>query len=426
MMQGAATAATTSVSGASSWSRSTRARAAAVALRHAGDAAAASSSSSFGPRGALAAAAPQLPLLRVRGGGCRLRPLSLLSDSGRNGELARAAAAAAAASVPADDGADAAARGESAGAGGIAATVQLGAMIVAWYLLNIYFNIYNKQVLGALPLPLPYTITAFQLAFGSVLIFLMWATKLHPAPRLSAAQLGKIAPLALGHMLGTVFTNMSLGKVAVSFTHTIKASEPLFTVLLSGLFLGEVPSLPVLGSLVPIVGGVALASFTEVSFNWAGFWSAMASNLTNQSRNVLSKKLLADDKDAMDDINLFSVITVLSFLLSCPLMLFAEGVKFTPGYLQSTGLNLQELCVRAALAGFCFHGYQKLSYLILSRVSPVTHSVANCVKRVVVIVSSVLFFSTPISPVNALGTGAALGGVFLYSRLTRTKKPKNA
>ncbi|OEL15334.1 Phosphoenolpyruvate/phosphate translocator 3, chloroplastic [Dichanthelium oligosanthes] len=422
MMQGAAAAATTSVSGAS-WTRATRGRASALASRHVGLAAASSSSSSFGPRGAHAAAPPPSPLLRVRGG-CRLRPLSLLSDKGRNGDVAKAAAAAAAASVPADD-ASAAARGEDAGAGGIAATVQLGAMIVAWYLLNIYFNIYNKQVLGVLPLPLPYTITAFQLAFGSLLIFLMWATRLHPAPRLSAAQLGKIAPLALGHMLGTVFTNMSLGKVAVSFTHTIKASEPFFTVVLSALFLGEVPSLPVLGSLVPIVGGVALASFTEVSFNWTGFWSAMASNLTNQSRNVLSKKLLAGDKDVMDDINLFSVITILSFLLSCPLMFLAEGVKFTPGYLQSTGLNLQELCVRAVLAGFCFHGYQKLSYLILSRVSPVTHSVANCVKRVVVIVSSVLFFSTPISPVNTLGTGAALGGVFLYSRLTRSKKPKN-
>jgi hypothetical protein len=41
-------------------------------------------------------------------------------------------------------------------------------------------------------------------------------------------------------------------------------------------------------------------------------------------------------QEVMDDINLFSVITILSFLLSCPLMLLAEGVKFTPGYLQST------------------------------------------------------------------------------------------
>ncbi|TVU21620.1 hypothetical protein EJB05_31269, partial [Eragrostis curvula] len=357
----------------------------------------------------------QPAVLRVVSGGRGLRPLSLLEDGRRNRTPASVSPAAAAAAVPA---------GDAEERGDIAGTVQLGAMIVAWYLLNIYFNIYNKQVLKVMPFP--YTITAFQLAFGSLLIFVMWATGLHPAPKLSLAQLGRIAPLAVGHMLGTVFTNMSLGKVAVSFTHTIKASEPFFTVLLSALFLGKVPSLPVLGSLVPIVGGVALASMTEVSFNWIGFWSAMASNLTNQSRNVLSKKLLAgDDKEPMDDINLFSVITILSFLLSLPLMLFAEGVKFTPGYLQSTGLNLQELCIRAALAGFCFHGYQKLSYLILSRVSPVTHSVANCVKRVVVIASSVLFFRTPISPINALGTGAALGGVFLYSRLTRTK-PKDA
>ncbi|KAF7035626.1 hypothetical protein CFC21_046453 [Triticum aestivum] len=357
--------------------------------------------------------------LRIRG--LEQRPaalpmsLSLLSGS-RPARTAKAAAAAAEL-APAD---------EVAAGGGIAGTVQLGAMIVAWYLLNIYFNIYNKQVLQVLPLPLPYTITAFQLAFGSLVIFFMWAAKLHPVPKLSAAQLAKIAPLAAGHMLGTVFTNMSLGMVAVSFTHTVKASEPFFTVLLSAFFLGEVPSPLVLGSLVPIVGGVALASLTEVSFNWVGFWSAMASNLLNQTRNVLSKRLLGgEEEEFMDDINLFSVITVLSFLLSLPLMIFAEGVSFSPAFLQSTGLNLQELCVRAALAGLCFHGYQKLSYMILARVSPVTHSVANCVKRVVVIVSSVLFFRTPISPVNALGTGAALAGVYLYSRLKKAK-PKSS
>ncbi|KAI3744307.1 hypothetical protein L1987_57385 [Smallanthus sonchifolius] len=46
-----------------------------------------------------------------------------------------------------------------------------------------------------------------------------------------------------------------------------------------------------MSSLVPIVGGLALASFTEASFNWIGFGSAMASNVTNLSCNKMAKIL---------------------------------------------------------------------------------------------------------------------------------------
>lgn len=41
--------------------------------------------------------------------------------------------------------------------------------------------------------------------------------------------------------------------------------------------------------------------------------------------------------------------------------------------------------------------------MILSRVSPVTHSIGNCVKRVVVIVASVLVFQNPVTRLNAMG-----------------------
>jgi solute carrier family 35 protein E1 len=219
---------------AASLSSSSRAMAwAASASRHAGVASCSFTAAAGGRRDAVAP-------LRTQGQQQRHQPLpaplslSLLSGTRpariRPALVASAAAATAAELPPADE--------TASTAGSIAGTAQLGALIVAWYLLNIYFNIYNKQVLQALPFP--YTITAFQLGFGSLAILSMWAARLHPLPRLSAAQLAKIAPLAAGHMLGTVFTNMSLGAVAVSFTHTIKASEPFFTVLLSAFFLGEV------------------------------------------------------------------------------------------------------------------------------------------------------------------------------------------
>ncbi|KAL6583795.1 Palmitoyl-protein thioesterase 1 [Orobanche minor] len=305
-------------------------------------------------------------------------------------------------------------------------TLVLGTLFGLWFLFNIYFNIYNKQkndryVLKAFHYPL--TVTLGQFAVGTVLVTLMWTLNLYKRPKISGSQLAAILPLAVVHTLGNLFTNMSLGKVAVSFTHTIKAMEPFFSVVLSALFLGEFPTIWVVSSLVPIVGGVGLASMTEASFNWAGFWSAMASNLTNQARNVLSKKFMVKKEEPLDNITLFSIITIMSFILTLPTTLFVEGVKFTPSYLRAAGLNIKQIYTMSLLAALSFHAYQQVSYMILQRVSPVTHSVANCVKRVVVIVSSILFFRTPVSPINTLGTGVALAGVFLYSRV-KGIKPK--
>ncbi|XP_044503778.1 phosphoenolpyruvate/phosphate translocator 2, chloroplastic-like [Mangifera indica] len=307
-------------------------------------------------------------------------------------------------------------------------TLQLGGMFALWYSLNIYFNIFNKQLLKAYPYPT--TITAFQLGCGTLMIILMWTFNLYAHPKLTLSQFATILPLAVAHTMGNLLTNVSIGNVNVSFTHTIKAMEPFFTVLFASLFLGEKPTVWIVSSIFPIVGGVALASFTEASFNWTGFCSAMASNVTNQSRNVLSKKFMVNKEETLDNINLFSVITIISFTLLVPAAIFIEGVKFTPSFLQSAamkGLNIRELCLKLLLTGFCFHSYQQVSYMILQMLSPVTHAVGNCVKRVVVIVSAVLFFQIPVSPINCLGTALALAGVFLYSRAKRMKpKPKTA
>ena len=41
--------------------------------------------------------------------------------------------------------------------------------------------------------------------------------------------------------------------------------------------------------------------------------------------------------------------------------------------------------------------------MILQRVSPVTHSIGNCLKRVIVIVTSVIVFQNPMSRQNMIG-----------------------
>ena len=67
---------------------------------------------------------------------------------------------------------------------------------------------------------LPHTFTQFMV--GSLLALAMWGSGAVPRPKITADVLLKTLPLAIAHTLGNVLTNISLGLVAVSFTHTIK------------------------------------------------------------------------------------------------------------------------------------------------------------------------------------------------------------
>jgi solute carrier family 35 protein E1 len=66
-----------------------------------------------------------------------------------------------------------------------------------------------------------------------------------------------------------------------------------------------------------------------------------------------------------------------------------------------------------------FHSYQLLSFIILARITPVAHSVANCMKRVVVILYALLTTGAKVEAINAVGIAVALLGVTGYSVLAR-------
>ena len=63
---------------------------------------------------------------------------------------------------------------------------------------------------------------------------------------------------------------VSLSHVAVSFTETVKASAPFFTVIFAALINREHTSAKTSLTLVPVVGGLAMCSMNELSFNHIG------------------------------------------------------------------------------------------------------------------------------------------------------------
>ena len=185
--------------------------------------------------------------------------------------------------------AEAAAAPAEAPASDMTETLVTGGFFGLWYLFNIGYNIYNKKALNALPIP--YTMATLQLFVGIPYVCALWLTGLRKAPKLSVDNVKTLIPVSLGHLGTHIGAVVSLGAGAVSFTHIIKASEPVVSAALSFVLLGAVSSWQTYLTLLPIVGGVALASLKELSFTWVGFIAAMGSNVCSALRGILGMRL---------------------------------------------------------------------------------------------------------------------------------------
>jgi hypothetical protein len=94
-------------------------------------------------------------------------------------------------------------------------------------------------------------------------------------------------------------------------------------------------------------------------------------------------------------IGLFTLMTMLSFCILAPIAILKEGLCFTPGAMSAMGIaDPAALMQKASIAALTFHLYQQVSYMLLARVSPVTHSVGNCIKRCAPSHSCYLVFSS--------------------------------
>lgn len=299
-------------------------------------------------------------------------------------------------------------------------TLKVGLYIVLWYAFNIVYNISNKKVLTWFPMP--WFVSWVQLLIGVLYVIPLWLLRLRKKPIVPKEALKAMLPISLGHVVGHVSTVVSLGAVAVSFTHVVKSMEPFVNVVGSAIFLNSIFPFPVYASLLPVVAGVVMASVSEVSFTWLGFLSAMTSNFAFTARNIFSKLSLNKPKgENMGPANLFAVLSVMSTILLAPFALIIDHpAKLMAAWKTATVgatavVTAPKLLAGLLISGLFFYLYQEVAFKALDSVHPITHAVANTVKRVVIIITSVFVFQNPITKANAFGSAIALSGVMLYS-----------
>eukprot|EP00413_Alexandrium_margalefii_P035032 CAMPEP_0204599194 /NCGR_PEP_ID=MMETSP0661-20131031/54697_1 /ASSEMBLY_ACC=CAM_ASM_000606 /TAXON_ID=109239 /ORGANISM="Alexandrium margalefi, Strain AMGDE01CS-322" /LENGTH=413 /DNA_ID=CAMNT_0051609909 /DNA_START=32 /DNA_END=1269 /DNA_ORIENTATION=- len=276
----------------------------------------------------------------------------------------------------------------------------VGALLAAGlYGANVAYNVLNKRVLIAYPCPL--LVTTMNLLTCSLCCVVAWAAGIsRPPPRLTRDCL-RIVPLMAFHWAGILLANVSVSEVNIAFTHTVKSAEPVFTALFATAMLGTSVSPRAWLYLTLVCAGVALASTTELSFTWLGFWAAMASNVTVSLRTVLSKRLI-DSKMVQDPLSFIMVLHCGAFVISLAVALLLQGSAF---------LAAPPTPLLAGLAvGPLVWVFNAASILVLSWTSPVAHSMIRALRRPILVLASIVAFGTALRPLNVGGVIAALAG----------------
>ncbi|KAJ1473402.1 triose or hexose phosphate/phosphate translocator [Baffinella frigidus] len=285
--------------------------------------------------------------------------------------------------------------------------VSLFLLVVAWYLGNTGYNIYNKKALNLIHAH--WTVAFAQLVVGVLWCIIMWGTGLRKAPRLTTKDWMSLAPIGLFAAAAHGGSVLALGAGAVSFAQIVKACEPVFAAVVA-LLVPPVETKPALAylMLLVIVGGVGLACVKEgkgVEINYFAFGWASFANLAAALKGKLGKdkthQLKAQKDKNMDSANVYAVMNILSALWTLIVVLGTEagGLKGTwehacdPCLLVDTAAN--DIIFNVVASGVFYYLYNEFAFAFTAKVGPVTSSVLNTLKRVIIIVVTSVHTLTP-------------------------------
>ena len=249
------------------------------------------------------------------------------------------------------------------------------------------------------------TISTLQLGVGCIYALFAWfAPDMRKMPSVTLDDVITMVPVGFCAAAAHSFSVFAQSAGAVSFAMIVKAAEPAFAAVIGTTLYGKVLSQAKWLCLIPVIGGVCLASVKELDFAWSALITASLANLFAAFKGNENKKLMDAEglKDRIGSVgNQFALTTILSFLISLPFMIGKEGGKFGAfmDLIKSGSTEGNTVLSNLIASGMYFYLYNELATMTIKKTGPVTQSVANTAKRGIVIVGVALVLGESLDPI---------------------------
>jgi drug/metabolite transporter (DMT)-like permease len=181
--------------------------------------------------------------------------------------------------------------------------------LCVWYAAECAQNLMNKllmqnpkHLLGSLELAEVNTLCSAVLDFAAIKLyfyprraaFLLTTLDVRvrrraQPPLVTWARARELLPVALAMFVSKSLTMAAFKYIPLSLSNTIKMTQAAFTVVLGYLWLGKLPSVWTLLTLVPLLCGAALTVGTDLSFNTIGLLAIFGATCCATFQNLYFK-----------------------------------------------------------------------------------------------------------------------------------------
>lgn len=199
--------------------------------------------------------------------------------------------------------------------------------------------------------------------------------------------------------------------VNLTIAQIIRSLGPLFTMALAVPILGSKFSIPKLVSLLPVIAGIALTTYGEISFTALGLFLTFAGTILAAFKTVVTNLMQTGQRFQMHPLDLLHWLSPLA-LAQCIAYAVYTGEYFEVYKDLWPMHNVYKTILVIALNGALAFGLNVVSFVSNKKVGPLTISVAANIKQVLTVVLSFFFFELNVSQVGFVGIVLALlGGV---------------
>ncbi|KAI9105557.1 triose-phosphate transporter family-domain-containing protein [Phlyctochytrium arcticum] len=217
-----------------------------------------------------------------------------------------------------------------------------------------------------------------------------------------------ILPIGFCFSASLILCNLAYLYLSVAYIQMLKSSTSVMVLVITWVLGVESPSIPIFSKVIIIVTGVAIASSTELQFNWIGTIIQLLGTFAEALRLVLVQQLMRGMK--MDPLTSLYLYAPACALMNGPAFLYFELRDFSWAAFDRVGVWM------FLANGLIAFGLNVALVFVLARTSSLVLCLTGVGKDILLILTSVVLFQTPLRGMQVFGYLMATLGLISYKQ----------